>query len=327
MYDQVAAIRWIKENAYNFGGDPNNIVLMGESVGSFSVSAHLISPLSQNLFRRAILLSGSIISPMHSDNNNGLSQLSQEYANFTGCATKNITLENNPKSVIECMKKLPAQTFAEADRKFFSVDAEWFYLRTGDKFLPESSIDSYRKGNFKRKDILLGIIRNEGALLLTALKPLVFGIYGEIGTLNPYNEDTTRKLLKQIIKTRSESTDNKIIQAYINRVNNEEDYTYLRAMTDAVGDFVISCGPIFQADFHSLRNDPVYFYMFEYRPPSTPLAEWMNITHFEDLPYIFGNPMHSNFTEEEKELSKDIMNMWIAFIRTGSVLFLDFLYN
>ena len=50
MFDQVMAIRWVKENIEQFGGDPERITLMGESAGACSVSLHLLSPLSRSLF-------------------------------------------------------------------------------------------------------------------------------------------------------------------------------------------------------------------------------------------------------------------------------------
>ncbi|XP_026318747.1 cholinesterase 1-like [Hyposmocoma kahamanoa] len=59
MKDQVAALRWIKKNISNFGGDPDNITIFGESAGAASVVFHLISPMSKGLFKRAIAQSGS----------------------------------------------------------------------------------------------------------------------------------------------------------------------------------------------------------------------------------------------------------------------------
>ncbi|KAG0417950.1 hypothetical protein HPB47_005226 [Ixodes persulcatus] len=59
LYDQALAIRWVKDNIKSFGGDPNQITLMGQSAGSISIGLHLLSPRSRGLFHRAIMQSGS----------------------------------------------------------------------------------------------------------------------------------------------------------------------------------------------------------------------------------------------------------------------------
>lgn len=58
LLDQMAALRWVRENIKHFGGDPENVTVFGESAGAFSIGALLAMPSAEGLFGRAILQSG-----------------------------------------------------------------------------------------------------------------------------------------------------------------------------------------------------------------------------------------------------------------------------
>lgn len=66
LLDQQMAMRWVQQNIKQFGGDPQQVTLFGESAGGHSVGLHLISPQSQPLFKRAIMQSGVPISFLRS---------------------------------------------------------------------------------------------------------------------------------------------------------------------------------------------------------------------------------------------------------------------
>jgi len=59
LFDQSAAIQWIRDNISAFGGNPNKITLMGQSAGAMSVDIHLTNPLVKDYISGAVLLSGS----------------------------------------------------------------------------------------------------------------------------------------------------------------------------------------------------------------------------------------------------------------------------
>jgi para-nitrobenzyl esterase len=62
LLDQIEALKWIKKNILQFGGDPGNVTIAGQSAGSMSVTALIASPLASGLFHRAIAQSGGIFS-------------------------------------------------------------------------------------------------------------------------------------------------------------------------------------------------------------------------------------------------------------------------
>ncbi|HSW58786.1 MAG TPA: carboxylesterase/lipase family protein [Dehalococcoidales bacterium] len=59
LLDQVAALKWVKENISAFGGDPGNVTVLGESAGAMSIGCLMAMPAAQGLFHKAILESGT----------------------------------------------------------------------------------------------------------------------------------------------------------------------------------------------------------------------------------------------------------------------------
>ena len=59
LFDQVAAIQWVKDNISAFGGDPDRMILMGQSAGAMSVDIHLSNPMLKDQIAGAIMMSGA----------------------------------------------------------------------------------------------------------------------------------------------------------------------------------------------------------------------------------------------------------------------------
>ena len=63
LWDQAMALTWVRDHISSFGGDPNNVTLIGEGSGAVCAGYHVVSPRSTGLFSKVVLMSGSPVSP------------------------------------------------------------------------------------------------------------------------------------------------------------------------------------------------------------------------------------------------------------------------
>jgi carboxylesterase type B len=96
LLDQVEALRWVQKNIQAFEGDPTRVTIFGESAGAVSVTLHLMSPLTQGLFRAAIVQSGTAIAP-YAIQRNPMIHVQRLAANL-GC------ISGNTSMLLECIK-------------------------------------------------------------------------------------------------------------------------------------------------------------------------------------------------------------------------------
>ena len=61
------ALTWVRDHISSFGGDPNNVTLIGEGAGAVCAGYHVVSPRSTGLFSKVVLMSGSPVSPAWRD--------------------------------------------------------------------------------------------------------------------------------------------------------------------------------------------------------------------------------------------------------------------
>ena len=86
LYDQMTAIEWVKKNIAAFGGDPENITIMGQSAGAASVQMQCQSPLTDGLFQKAVMSSGCGLGGMMTGKKETSMAFWQEVMNRCGCA-------------------------------------------------------------------------------------------------------------------------------------------------------------------------------------------------------------------------------------------------
>lgn len=145
LLDQIAALKWIKENVAAFGGDPDKVTIAGQSAGSMSVGAMVMSPLANGLFRGAITESGGIIG-----------------------GRMVITLKEGEKNGQAFMEKIKASTLADLRNK----SAEELVAAGGrmgpvlDGYvLPVDPMAAAEKGEFNEVPMIAGWVTGDGSLM------------------------------------------------------------------------------------------------------------------------------------------------------------------
>lgn len=110
LKDQVAAMKWVKNNIAHFGGDPDCVTLYGYSAGGWSITLHMVSPMSKGLFHRAILGSGSALG--HYPLPRNLNSLAIKQAKILNCSDS--TLDD----VFNCLKTASAEEMGNSFSQF-----------------------------------------------------------------------------------------------------------------------------------------------------------------------------------------------------------------
>ncbi len=145
LLDQVAALRWVRENIAQFGGDPSKVTIAGNSAGAVAVSAHMASPLSRGLFARAIGQSGAAFAP----NDLGTREEAERAANAFSARVGAASLQQ--------LRSLPARTLltasAEPQRSYEPMK---FRPHVDGYFLTESPEQVFTRGGQTQVPLLLG---------------------------------------------------------------------------------------------------------------------------------------------------------------------------
>ncbi|GBO10577.1 Acetylcholinesterase-1 [Araneus ventricosus] len=86
-----------------------------------------------------------------------------------------------------------------------------------------------------------------------------------------------------------------------------------------LGDLIVVCPDSFYAEKCAENGGDVYSYFFVHRPSPTPWAPWMGVAHFEEVQFVFGKPMLEPhlYLESERTLSREMIEMWSNFVKTG----------
>jgi len=141
LLDQSAALHWVHKNISAFGGDPHKITIAGESAGSVSVSAQMVSPLSKDLIAGAIGESGSLLGTLPPVE---LTKSEQTGLDFS---------KTIPARSLGELRSIPSEKMLSASSQFNSFR---FSLTLDGYFFPQSPYVLYEAGDQAHVPLLVG---------------------------------------------------------------------------------------------------------------------------------------------------------------------------
>jgi para-nitrobenzyl esterase len=291
--DLIASLKWVRENIAGFGGDPNNVMIYGQSGGGRKVSLCYAGKDAQGLFHKGVVQSGSHLKVQTPERANGLTEsLLKELGIAKADARKLQAID------VETLSAAQRKVIGAAGARFSPMlDGRTF---TAHPFLPNAPAIS------SHLPMMLGTNRTE----------LTNQMGGEPGIFD-MNEAQARERLKAFIDEKDIDEAFRIFQASRPQANASEVFFTIASARGYCRDQTIMAEQRVKAG----GRGKTYVYRLMWRQP---VEGGRRVSqHSLDLPFVFdtvaaGANMTGPETEQTRAMVDNMANSWIAFARTGN---------
>jgi len=283
LLDQRAALIWVRDNIIAFGGDRDNVTILGESAGSYDVCLHVVSPGSGGLFHRAISESNGCTT--HQASPADAAPATAQLVESVGCSASS--------DVLDCLRQVPVADLLNADPLKDAGGA--FNVTIDGGFLPDQPRALFAAGKFNKVPYLLGSNADEGTgIFLDPNLPPITTDEEYLTALSWFYGD----LAEQI--------------ADVYPVANFA--SPLHALARAVGDGGNVCLTYDTARRAATGGADVYLYNFA-RPLPIPGLEFFGATHQTEILYVFGS--FDFVTEADRQVALGMQGYWTRMAYSG----------
>jgi para-nitrobenzyl esterase len=309
LLDQMAALRWVRDNIAAFGGDPQNVTIAGQSAGAIDVGMLLTTPDSKGLFTNAIDESGGPIAPtpVLASLSEGETQ-GETFAGFVGAAAG-----PNQLAALRAMK---AADLLEAGHRYTAPDKEGVPTHQG----PEPLVDGWVLPMQPAAAIRDGASHAVPLLIGSNIQEFSFGMSSVIqANAPPDPPDALKRAIEHNFG--EESQDAMAAYGLVHADAPPADPQLGSVGTQLMTDTLFRCPARIAGDWLSKRGVGVWEYQFERPLPGTGSA---STRHSGELPYVFGwaqytrsGVMGATFVPADAALSQQMQGYWTNFAKTG----------
>ena len=295
LLDIIQSLKWLKNNISAFGGDPDNITLMGQSSGASSISLIIASGKANDLFNRAIIESGAVTMTGSIEE---CKVLAQKLSQLTSADTMQKLMNLSEEDLKDAAEKLQAYTnFPERDGIFLNKN---FVTEDTDNLIADFAT------NMQNFDILTGSNADELTYWALALDGLEdFSKFVAVG----YNQIASG-IANYASQNVNLSPDAKIPEQFINLVS--DDFTASADVWSKVEflNYLFFTMPVHaQASQQLLKNSYVYFW--EYPSATMP---YLGACHSCEMPFFLNiatdylqQPFNEDFAAKVQSLIKNFV--------------------